>query len=80
MPVPQIPGRQVEPRRAYELTGRVAELCHMEGKRYLPVALSSRNATQHALLRGDTPSQAASKLRSTRLNALRLTFHCQVPR
>src|SRR5258708_4407083 len=47
MPVPPIPGREVESRRAYELTGRVAELCHMESKRYLPVALSSRFVSQY---------------------------------
>ena len=34
MPVPKIPGQEVEPGRAYELIGRVAALCHMDSKRY----------------------------------------------
>ena len=34
MPVPKIPGQEVEPRRAYELIGRVADLCHLDNKRY----------------------------------------------
>jgi len=50
MPVPQIPGREVDSRRAYELIGRVADLCQMESKRYFPVAPYSRISTQDSAL------------------------------
>jgi len=50
MPVPQIPGREVDSHRAYELLGRVADLCHMENKRYFPVAPSSRESTSYSPL------------------------------
>lgn len=80
MPVPQIPGVIVNSSRTYELIGRVAELCHMEGKRYLPVALSSRNTMQQVLLGGEDPYAGGLQLRSAPLSASRLTFHRQVPR
>ena len=80
MPVPQIPGVIVNSNRTYELIGRVAELCHMESKRYLPVALSSRNTMQQVLLGGEDPYAGGLQLHSAALSALRLTFHRQVPR
>ena len=33
MPLPKIPGREVDPGRGDELRGRVAKLCRMKSKR-----------------------------------------------
>ena len=62
MPVPQIPGREVDSHRAYELLGRVVDLCHMENKRYFPVAPSSRKSTLYSPLTLLTRFPAGSQL------------------
>ena len=63
MPVPQIPGREVDSQRAYELIGRVAELCHMDSKRYFPVTPSSRDSTFYFSPGSPAANQSASPKR-----------------